>query len=40
MIRQQGIVRSAASTPYEAVEDREANEAGVRPGPRIYEPAI
>ena len=29
-------VRSAASTPYEAVEDREANEAGVRPGPRIY----
>src|SRR4029079_11723273 len=24
------------STPYEAVEDREANEAGVRPGPRVY----
>jgi len=29
-------VRSLASTPYEAVEDREAMEAGVRPGPRVY----
>ena len=29
-------VRSPGNTPYEAVEDREANEAGVRPGPRIY----
>lgn len=29
-------VRSPGSTPYEAVEDREAVEAGVRPGPRIY----
>jgi Tol biopolymer transport system component/imidazolonepropionase-like amidohydrolase len=29
-------VRSPGSTPYEAVEDREANEAGVRPGPRVY----
>lgn len=29
-------VRSTGSTPYEAVEDREANEAGVRPGPRVY----
>ena len=26
-------VRSPGNTPYEAVEDREANEAGVRPGP-------
>jgi Tol biopolymer transport system component len=29
-------IRSPGSTPYEAVEDREANEAGVRPGPRVY----
>lgn len=29
-------VRSPGSTPYEAVEDREAVEAGVRPGPRIF----
>jgi hypothetical protein len=29
-------VRSPGSTPYEYVEDREANEAGVRPGPRVY----
>jgi Tol biopolymer transport system component/imidazolonepropionase-like amidohydrolase len=29
-------VRSPGSTPYEAVEDREANEAGARPGPRVY----
>lgn len=29
-------VRSPGSTPYEAVEDREANEAGVRPGPRVF----
>jgi imidazolonepropionase-like amidohydrolase len=29
-------VRSPGSTPYEAVEDREANEAGTRPGPRVY----
>jgi Tol biopolymer transport system component/imidazolonepropionase-like amidohydrolase len=29
-------VRSPGSTPYEAVEDREANEAGVRVGPRVY----
>lgn len=29
-------VRSPGNTPYEAVEDREANEAGVRAGPRIY----
>ncbi len=29
-------VRSPGSTPYEAVEDREANEAGVRTGPRVY----
>ena len=27
-------VRSPGNTPYEAVEDREANEAGVRPGPQ------
>jgi len=26
-------VRSPGNTPYEAAEDREANEAGVRPGP-------
>lgn len=29
-------VRSPGNTPYEAVEDREAVEAGVRPGPRVY----
>ena len=29
-------MRSPGNTPYEAVEDREANEAGVRPGPRVY----
>ncbi len=29
-------VRSPGNTPYEAVEDREANEAGVRQGPRVY----
>ncbi|MEO8681157.1 MAG: amidohydrolase family protein [Vicinamibacterales bacterium] len=29
-------VRSPGNTPYEAVEDREANEGGVRPGPRVY----
>jgi Tol biopolymer transport system component/imidazolonepropionase-like amidohydrolase len=29
-------VRSPGDTPYEGVEDREANEAGVRPGPRIF----
>ncbi|MFN2444171.1 MAG: amidohydrolase family protein [Vicinamibacterales bacterium] len=29
-------VRSPGNTPYEAVEDREANEAGIRPGPRVY----
>ena len=29
-------VRSPGGTPYEAVEDREASEAGVRPGPRVY----
>ncbi len=29
-------IRSPGNTPYEAVEDREANEAGVRPGPRVY----
>jgi WD40 repeat protein len=29
-------VRSPGSEPYEAAEDREANEAGVRPGPRIF----
>jgi len=29
-------VRSPGNMPYEAVEDREANEAGVRPGPRVY----
>ena len=29
-------VRSPGGTPYEAVEDREAVDAGVRPGPRIY----
>jgi Tol biopolymer transport system component len=29
-------VRSPGNTPYEAVEDREANEAGVRSGPRVF----
>ena len=29
-------VRSPGNTPYEGVEDREANDAGVRPGPRIF----
>lgn len=29
-------VRSPGSTPYEAVEDREAVDAGVRPGPRMF----
>lgn len=29
-------VRSPGNTPYEGVEDREAMEAGVRPGPRVY----
>jgi Tol biopolymer transport system component len=29
-------VRSPGNTPYEAVEDREAVEAGVRIGPRVY----
>jgi imidazolonepropionase-like amidohydrolase len=29
-------VRSPGNTPYEAVEEREANEAGIRPGPRVY----
>jgi len=29
-------VRSPGNTPYEAVEDREAVEAGVRPGPRVF----
>ena len=29
-------VRSPGNTPYEGVEDREANEAGVRKGPRIF----
>jgi len=29
-------VRSPGNTPYEAVEDREANEAAVRVGPRVY----
>jgi Tol biopolymer transport system component/imidazolonepropionase-like amidohydrolase len=29
-------VRSPGSTPYEAVEDREAVEAGVRAGPRLF----
>lgn len=29
-------VRSPGNTPYEGVEDREAAEAGVRPGPRVY----
>jgi Tol biopolymer transport system component len=29
-------VRSPGNTPYEAVEDREANDAGVRIGPRMF----
>ncbi|MBC7897393.1 MAG: PD40 domain-containing protein [Cytophagaceae bacterium] len=29
-------VRSPGGTPYEAVEDREAVDAGVRPGPRLF----
>ncbi len=29
-------VRSPGNTPYEAAEDREANESGMRPGPRVY----
>jgi Tol biopolymer transport system component/imidazolonepropionase-like amidohydrolase len=29
-------VRSPGNTPYEAVEEREASEAGVRPGPRVF----
>ena len=29
-------VRSPGSTPYEAIEDREAVEAGTRPGPRLF----
>jgi Tol biopolymer transport system component/imidazolonepropionase-like amidohydrolase len=29
-------VRSPGNTPYEGVEDREANDAGVRIGPRIF----
>jgi Tol biopolymer transport system component len=29
-------VRSPGGTPYEAVEDREAIDAGVRPGPRLF----
>ena len=29
-------VRSPGGTPYEAVEDREAVESGVRPGPRLF----
>ena len=29
-------VRSPGNTPYEAVEEREASESGVRPGPRVY----
>ncbi len=29
-------VRSPGNTPYEPVEEREANEAGVRPGPRVW----
>jgi Tol biopolymer transport system component len=29
-------VRSPGNTPYEGVEDREANDAGVRLGPRIF----
>jgi Tol biopolymer transport system component len=29
-------VRSPGNTPYEVVEEREAAESGVRPGPRVY----
>ena len=29
-------VRSPGNTPYEYVEDREANDAAVRPGPRVF----
>jgi len=29
-------VRSPGNTPYEAVEEREASDAGVRPGPRVF----
>jgi Tol biopolymer transport system component len=29
-------VRSPGDTPYEGVEDVEANESGVRPGPRLF----
>jgi Tol biopolymer transport system component/imidazolonepropionase-like amidohydrolase len=29
-------VRSPGNTPYEPVEEREANDAGVRPGPRVF----
>ena len=29
-------VRSPGSTPYEAIEDREAVESGTRPGPRLF----
>ena len=29
-------VRSPGNTPYEPVEERESNEAGVRVGPRVY----
>ncbi len=29
-------VRSPGGTPYEAVEDREVMDAGIRPGPRVY----
>ena len=29
-------LRSPGSTPYEGVEDVEANESGVRPGPRLF----
>jgi imidazolonepropionase-like amidohydrolase len=29
-------VRSPGNTPYEVVEEREASESGVRPGPRVY----
>ncbi len=29
-------VRSPGNTPYEGVEDIEANESGVRPGPRLF----
>lgn len=29
-------LRSPGGGPYEAAEDREANEAGIRPGPRVF----